>query len=90
MDSISLVIPALNEEERIVKNLLEICSFLDNINNLEYEIIVVNDGSTDSTSREVNELGKTHKNISEDLEIPLGTVKSKIRNILNKMRKPSK
>jgi RNA polymerase sigma-70 factor (ECF subfamily) len=34
--------------------------------------------------------GKTHKKISEDLEIPLGTVKSKIRNILNKMRKPIK
>ena len=31
--------------------------------------------------------GKTHKNISKDLEIPLGTVKSRIRNILLKMRK---
>ncbi len=31
--------------------------------------------------------GKTHKMISRDLEIPLGTVKSRIRNILTKMRK---
>lgn len=31
--------------------------------------------------------GKTHKNISKDLEIPLGTVKSRIRNILIKMKK---
>jgi len=30
--------------------------------------------------------GKSHKNISQDLEIPLGTVKSRIRNILNKMK----
>ena len=30
--------------------------------------------------------GKTHKNISQDLEIPLGTVKSRIRNILIKMK----
>ena len=30
--------------------------------------------------------GKTHKIISRDLEIPLGTVKSRIRNILTKMR----
>ena len=31
--------------------------------------------------------GKTHKKISSDLEIPLGTVKSRIRNILLKMKK---
>ena len=31
--------------------------------------------------------GKSHKIIAQDLEIPLGTVKSKIRNILTKMKK---
>lgn len=31
--------------------------------------------------------GKTHKIISQDLEIPLGTVKSRIRKILLKMKK---
>ena len=30
---------------------------------------------------------KSHKNIAEELEIPLGTVKSRIRAILNKMNK---
>ena len=30
--------------------------------------------------------GKTHKKISEELEIPIGTVKSRIRNILLKMQ----
>ena len=30
--------------------------------------------------------GKTHKNIARELEIPLGTVKSKLRNILNKLK----
>ena len=30
--------------------------------------------------------GKTHKNISQELEIPLGTVKSRIRNILIQMK----
>ena len=30
---------------------------------------------------------KSHKNIAEELEIPLGTVKSRIRSALNKMQK---
>ena len=30
---------------------------------------------------------KSHKNIAEELEIPLGTVKSRIRSTLNKMQK---
>ena len=30
---------------------------------------------------------KSHKKIAEELEIPLGTVKSRIRNILVKMQK---
>ncbi|MDC0226614.1 sigma-70 family RNA polymerase sigma factor [Alphaproteobacteria bacterium] len=30
--------------------------------------------------------GKSHKMISEQLEIPLGTIKSRIRNILNKIK----
>ena len=30
---------------------------------------------------------KTHKNIAAELEIPLGTVKSRIRSSLNKMQK---
>ena len=30
---------------------------------------------------------KTHKKIAEELEIPLGTVKSRIRSTLNKMQK---
>ena len=30
--------------------------------------------------------GKTHKKISETLEIPLGTVKSRIRKVLTKLK----
>ena len=30
---------------------------------------------------------KSHKNIAKELEIPLGTVKSRIRASLNKMQK---
>jgi RNA polymerase sigma-70 factor (ECF subfamily) len=34
--------------------------------------------------------GKSHKNISRDLEIPLGTVKSRLRNTINKIKKTQK
>ena len=49
MNKISILIPAYNEEERIVSSLEKISSFF---NDQEYEIIVVDDGSTDKT-REV-------------------------------------
>jgi len=45
---ISIIIAAYNEEQRIGKSLLKIKDYL-NAQNLAYEIIVVDDGSTDST-----------------------------------------
>ena len=44
----SLVLPAYNEENGIISTLNNICHYLD-MTNCEYEIIVVNDGSTDNT-----------------------------------------
>ena len=46
---ISIVIPAWNEEERLAKSLPEIISYFKGIGISNYEIIVVDDGSTDST-----------------------------------------
>jgi dolichyl-phosphate beta-glucosyltransferase len=48
MNSISIVVPAFNEQSRIRPTLETICSFMDD-SNRDYEIIVVNDGSTDDT-----------------------------------------
>jgi dolichyl-phosphate beta-glucosyltransferase len=45
---ISIVIAAYNEEQRIGKSLLKIKDYLD-AQNFAYEIIVVDDGSTDNT-----------------------------------------
>lgn len=59
---ISVVIPAYNEEKRIVKTLKEIDAYFGK-NNYSYEIIVVNDGSTDDTRKIVNDLQKTIKNL---------------------------
>ncbi len=52
---ISILVPAYNEETRIPKFLKELLKFADN--NLEsYEIIVINDGSSDKTKETVSKL----------------------------------
>lgn len=55
MKSISIVIPVYNEEgnvKQLHKEILEVC----NTNNYQYEIIFVDDGSTDNTARECTNL----------------------------------
>ena len=59
-------------------------------NNLRYEINNIQDKLSENDRKLIKmnfSEGKTHKNISRDLEIPLGTVKSRIRNILTKIKK---
>jgi len=52
----SIIIPAYNEEESIIKVLQDLTSTMKNIPH-EYEIIVVNDGSTDRTGELVRQSG---------------------------------
>mgnify|MGYP001337756718 CR=1 FL=1 len=59
---ISVVIPAYNEEKRIEKTIRAICQYLKN-KGYHFEIIVVDDGSTDSTSRLILMLSKQIENI---------------------------
>jgi dolichyl-phosphate beta-glucosyltransferase len=54
---ISIVIPAYNEERRIKNSLSEACTFL-NDSGMDYEVVVVDDGSRDGTSRIVKSLDK--------------------------------
>ncbi len=51
---LSVIIPAYNEEKRIIKTLESLNSYLSR-QDYEYEIIVVNDGSKDNTFNVVNE-----------------------------------
>jgi len=53
---LSVVIPAFNEQLRLPKTLLEAQSWLDGQLPNDYEILVVDDGSTDQTCTEVNRL----------------------------------
>lgn len=52
---ISVVIPAYNEESDIGPTVMEMAAVFDR-NHLDYEILVVNDGSTDSTADRLDEL----------------------------------
>ena len=57
---ISIIIPVFNEENNIqplIKRLLPV------LKSYEYEIIFVNDGSTDNTSNNIKELAKKNPNI---------------------------
>ncbi len=51
----SIVIPAHNEEERIVNTITEVVKTFDNISPSRYEIVVVDDGSEDLTFSKLKE-----------------------------------
>ena len=55
---LSVIIPAYNEAKRIKKTLLTTSRYLKQ-QSYDYEILVVNDGSTDKTSLVVKQLSKT-------------------------------
>ena len=62
LKSISLIVPAFNEEE-ILEETIEI--FRENLSSVcdEYEIIIIDDGSTDRTGEIANQLAERHKSV---------------------------
>ena len=52
---ISIIIASYNEEKRIIPSLFKIKDYMDN-QGLDYEIIVVDDGSRDRTSKVVQDV----------------------------------
>lgn len=59
---ISVVIPAYNEEANIASCLAKVYSVLKNLHQLEYEVIVVNDGSKDKTGEIAKKETKKYPN----------------------------
>lgn len=59
---LSIVIPAYNEEWRLPPTLLDMIDYFDG-RDLDYEIIVVDDGSTDRTAEVVKRLEKIRKQV---------------------------
>jgi len=61
-DNISIIIPAYNEEKRIINRLQLLVNFFDNYMG-NYEIIVITDGCTDKTHFLVLEFSKKHPQV---------------------------
>lgn len=62
---LSIIIPAYNEAKRIVPTITSIYRYCRE-NNIEVEVIVVNDGSTDATASAVNGLANRCINLPEN------------------------
>lgn len=60
--SISIVIPAFNEEKNLETTVQETLSVLDNRFS-SYEIIIINDGSTDQTAKVASRIASSNPNI---------------------------
>jgi glycosyltransferase involved in cell wall biosynthesis len=54
---LSVILPVYNEGKIILRNLINVQRYLQNLN-LEYEIIVVNDGSTDDTLEQISSISE--------------------------------
>ncbi len=60
--SVSIVVPAYNEESRLGETLVELCAFLSR-QPWDWEVRVVDDGSTDGTCRVAEEHARRNRNI---------------------------
>ena len=59
---ISVIIPAFNEEARIVPALAKVVAYLDS-RPFSWEVVVVDDGSSDGTASLVNRWSRTHEGV---------------------------
>ena len=59
MNSVAIIIPALNEAQNIVSSLAEILRHTEKITDIEFVLIVVDDGSSDETAELVRERGQS-------------------------------
>jgi len=82
---LSIVIPVQNEEECIEKTITDIIRVL-NRENIDFEIIIVNDNSTDDSSRIIEGVAGKYKNITiVHRTLPSGFGRA-VRNGLERMR----
>ena len=56
MDKISIIVPCYNEEESIPLFYKEISKVIKKMKNVTFELLFVNDGSTDNSLKEMKKL----------------------------------
>ena len=91
INNISIILPTLNEEENLIVLIPEIVSVLEKINLLDYQLIIIDDNSTDNTKKIMHKFCSSNKNIeffirnspkSLPLSIWEGIEKSKFTNVM--------
>lgn len=87
---LSVVVPAFNEERRLPPTLIDIIDFFDR-RSISYEVIVIDDGSTDSTAEVVRKFERVRsqvrliqlpKNYGKGHAVRLGVLNSRGNRIL--------
>lgn len=87
---LSIVVPAYNEEKRILNCIKEVTSYFDK-KGVPYELVIVNDGSTDNTKKIVEQFAKKNskvidagyeKNRGKGFAVKTGVLKAKGEKIL--------
>ena len=63
MKKISLIVPMYNEEKVVEECYKRLTQNLEKIENYEYEIVVINDGSKDNTLEQLKEISKKDKKV---------------------------
>ena len=62
-NSVSVIIPIFNEVEAITNLVEKIQLIIEEDSNRVYELVIVDDGSTDGTNSTITKLEKTYKNL---------------------------
>lgn len=60
-NKVSIIVPAYNEESAIVATVTELCEYIRG--NIDFELIIVNDGSTDGTARTLKDLKENYNEV---------------------------
>lgn len=63
MQTLEMIVPCYNEQETIKVFYDTVCPILDNINNVDYSLIFVDDGSKDNTLKIIKELSQKDSHV---------------------------